>query len=163
MYASNYNHKWRGGIKKDGTLFIERKDVAKNFKGYHVVSEHSFLDNYLEGGFSQALYVDRSCAGKANSISSLTIPNCLRYIDFGAFNDKFKRGMNIAIEDGDDLLYIQGYSFNTITNKVLVFNRPIYIAGTLAENCYPDNVIFNKDVEYLKSLSAKNIVFTIVR
>ena len=159
MYASNYNHKWRGGIKKDGTLFIERKDVAKNFKGYHIVSEHSFLDKYLEGGFSQALYIDGSCEKYATNISSLTIPSCLRYIDHGTFNDKFNRGININIEDGDDLLYIDGKSFNIITNKVLAFNRPVYLEGQFAEECHPDTIIFNKDVEYLYSLSANNFVF----
>ena len=157
MYASNYNHKWRGGIKKDGTLFIERKDVAKNFKGYQIVSEHSFVDNYLEGGFSQALYIDGSCEKYATQISSLTIPSCLRYIDYNAFNNKFNRGMNITFENGDDLLYINS-AFNIITNKVLTINRPVYLDGGLGK-CYPDTIIFNKDVECLSYLSAKNIVF----
>lgn len=157
MYASNYNNKWRGGIKKDGTLFIERKDVAKNFKGYHIVSEHSFLDNYLEGGLSQALYIDRSCEKYATNFSSLTIPSCLRYINQGAFNNNYSRGINIIIEDGDDLLYIKR-AFNAITNKVLTFNRPVYLDGGLGD-CYPDTIIFNKDVDYLSFISAKNFVF----
>lgn len=158
MYASNYNHKWRGGIKKDGTLFIERKDISKNFKGYHVVSEHSFLDNYLEGGFCQALYIDRSCEKYATNFSSLTIPSCLRYINQGAFNNTYSRGININIEDSDDLLYIKR-AFNIITNKVLTFNRPVYLDGGLANKCYPDTIIFNKDVDNLSFISAKNFVF----
>lgn len=36
MYMCCYQ-KWRGGIMKDGTIFFERKDCSKDFKGHYVI------------------------------------------------------------------------------------------------------------------------------
>lgn len=145
MYASNYNYKWRGGIKKDGTLFIERKDVAKNFKGYHIITEDIIEKGHLEGDLSQAIYINTEEKYISN-IHSFTIHPWLRYIEHLKTYPPMQK---ITVEDGTDLLYIAGLGVPEIE-----FNRPVYI-----NDLHADTVIFNKDVEYLYSLSAKNIVF----
>ena len=145
MYMCCYQ-KWRGGIMKDGTIFFERKDCSKDFKGHYVIKSR---EQIKDGGLREAVYLDNGFGSydikplEENGNMLDTIPQNVRFLA----NEDNRYCILSAFEEGNNTLYfVDGFGFN-IPGEKIVFNRPVYIDCRI--NSMAQRIIFEKDVEYI--------------
>ena len=143
IYFADYED-WRGAIKKDGTLLIEKKEIAKNFKGFHIISPR-LVANGEELNLSEAIYIGKFAYWRDRGISKLSIPQSVRYID----REGCSGVKQVQFEEGDELLYVATYAFGDLNNKQIIINRPVFIGDRGFEHSCPELVEFNKDVVYI--------------
>lgn len=141
MYMCCYK-KWRGGIMKDGTIFFERKDCSKDFKGHYVIKSR---EQIKDGGLREAVYLDNGF--NSSDIGNMldTIPQNVRFLA----NEDNRNCILSAFEEGNNTLYfVDGFGFN-IPGEEIVFNRPVYIDCRRIYCEKAKRIIFEKDVEYI--------------
>ena len=143
IYFADYED-WRGAIKKDGTLLIEKKEIAKKFKGFHIISP-CLTGTGQELNLSEAIYIAMGAYWGDRGVSKLFIPKSVRYIN----NDGCGGVKHVEFEEGDDLLYISQSAFGHLDNKQIIFNRPVFINNNAFGYSCPELVEFNKDVVYI--------------
>lgn len=146
MYMCCYK-KWRGGIMKDGTIFFERKDCSKDFKGHYVIKSR---EQIKDGGLREAVYLDYGFDSyditSVEEIGNMldTIPQNVRFLAKGR---NYGYCILSAFEEGNNTLYfVDGYGFD-IPGEEIVFNRPVYIDCSIKSKA--QRIIFEKDVEYI--------------